>query len=734
MGAGAGVMASVLRNMPTFEVEDVVPLMTTFIYDQDGNIVDKLHGSENRITVRFDIIPEHLKEAFLATEDRNFYNHFGFDIKAIARAAIVNITAGEIRQGASTITQQLARIAILKRAERSFERKLQELVVAIQLERLFTKEEIFEKYLNWVYFGEGAHGVQAAARVFYDKDVTELTLAESASLAGMVRAPGGRYSPFRNPENAKSRRNLVLSLMVEAGHITPEEAEKAEAEPFNLADRTQAKSPHNFPYFTDHVSMEAARLLEENGHNPQDLFTAGLKIYTTMDSRIQAKMQEVFATPNNFPQGPRGSERTLEGAMIVIDHRTGGIKGMVGGREHNVRKGLNRATQAERQPGSTIKPLVVYGPAFEKGFTTATVLDDSPITFKEPDGDIWSPRNFDDRWRGLITVRDAMKDSVNIPAIRMLEMIGVGEGLSFGRRLGLPLDPQIDRHLSLALGAMERGVSPLNMASAFGAFANQGVLIEPHAITKITDRNGNILVRVRPHREVVMSEQTAFLMTDILQTAVDSGTGRRAKMNRPVAGKTGTAQLADHLAKLGLRGTRDAWFVGYTPELVGAVYIGYDRTDATHFLPQGVAGGGHPARIWRAVMTEALSDAPVMPFIRPKELVFSSVDIKSGLLPSELTPPQFIIQEVFAKDTIPTQFSTAWHQRQVCAETGLLASPFCPNPIMKTFLNRPPWIGEVPPEDSRLAAPTEVCTLHRPWQLPSYSPGEPTGINNEPAY
>ncbi|MBS3975310.1 MAG: PBP1A family penicillin-binding protein [Syntrophomonadaceae bacterium] len=731
MGAGAGVMAGVLRNLPSFDFENVVPLMTTFIYDQDGNVIDELHGKENRIPVSFDVIPDHLKEAFLATEDRDFYNHFGFDIRGIARAVVVNISAGEVRQGASTITQQLARTAILKRDERRIERKLQELVVAIQLERLFTKDEIFEQYLNWVYFGEGAYGVQAAARVFYGKDVQDLTLSESASLAGMVRAPGGRYSPFRNLENATARRNLVLSLMVEAGYINQEEAKKAQAEPFELADRNQDRLNHNYPYFTDYVSIEAARLLEENGFNPQELFSSGLKVYTTMDARIQAKMQEIYNNPSFFPQGPRGSKRTLESAMVVIDHRTGGIKGMIGGREYNVQKGFNRATQADRQPGSAIKPLTVYAPAFEKGYTPATVIDDSPVTYETPGSPPWSPRNYDERWRGLITVREAVKDSVNIPAVRLLEMIGVNEGLQFGRKLGLPLDPQRDRNLSsIALGGLTRGVSPLSMASAYGAFANQGVLITPHAITKITDRHDNILVSVKPQRELVMSEQTAYLMTDVLQTVVDAGTGRQAKLDRPVAGKTGTTQLSDQLAAQGLRGTSNAWFVAYTPELVGAVYVGYDRTDATHYLPPNVAGGGHPARIWRAVMAEALKGVPVTPFIRPKGLLYSSVDTKSGLLPSELTPSRFIIQELFAKDTVPTEFSAVWHEKQICAETGLLPSPYCPNLIMKVFLQRPPWEGEAAPEDQALTAPTEICTVHRPWNPPVYSPvDKPAGSN-----
>lgn len=724
-GTGVGVMASVIRNLPDFGPPDMDDMKrTTQIFDQDGNFMDQLHAGENRIPVSLDDVPDSLKKAFLATEDREFYNHSGFNLKRILKAVFVDVATMSKKEGASTLTQQLARTALLKDNSKQLTRKVKELILAIQIERTYTKDEIFELYLNWVYFGEGAHGVQAAARTFFGKDVKNLELEESAMLVGMVKAPGGRYSPFRNPENAMARRALVLTNMAQVGFISEEEAKKAAAKPFSLSEKGNAIA-YNFPYFTDYVATEAERLLEANGIDPQGLYTGGLKVYTTMDKRVQQKMLEVYNNPENFPKGPAGSTRVLESAMIVIDHRTGEIRGMVGGREYTTQKGLNRAIQADRQPGSSIKPIAVYGPALEKGFTTATVLDDSPVTYPNPGSTPYAPKNYDGKFRGLITMREAIKWSVNIPAVRMLDMIGVNEGFQFAKRLGLPLIAE-DKNLSMALGGLTKGVSPLEMASAYGAFANQGVLVQPHAITKITDHNGKVLVEVKPRQEVVMSEQTAFLITDMLQTVVaGDGTGWRAKLDRPVAGKTGTTQLPPKLAAKGLKGTTNAWFLGYTPELVGAVYLGYDKTDENHYLPNNVAGGNYPALIWKAVMSEALKGVPVTTFPQPKGIVYASVDVKSGLLPSDLTPPEFIVSEAFTKDTVPQEVSDVWVQTQVCAETGQLPSPYCPDIVTRVLLKRPAWEGDKAPDDAAIAVPTQVCTIHGPGDLPERQSNEP---------
>ncbi|MBC7325438.1 MAG: hypothetical protein H5T99_09010, partial [Moorella sp. (in: Bacteria)] len=411
---------------------------------------------------------------------------------------------------------------------------------------------------------------------------------------------------------------------------------------------------------------------------------------------------------SNFP--PSAPDRLIESAMVVLDPSTGEVRGLIGGRDYTTRRGFNRATQMERQPGSTIKPLVVYGPALEKGYPPAFVIDDVPVSYPGTPKP-FAPVNYDRRYRGLISMREAIRWSVNIPAVKMLHTIGIDAGYEFGQRLGLPLKPE-DRNLALALGGLTTGVSPLHMAAAYGAFANQGVYIPPHVVTRITDRHDRELVVVKPQRKEVMSEQVAYLMTDMLETVVTSGTGKNAQLNRPVAGKTGTTSLPDTPEYRGLIGEKDAWFVGYTPELVGAVWMGYDQTDPKHYL-KSVAGGGHPALIWKKVIGAALKDQPVRDFPRPAGIIYADVDAKSGLLPSDLTPKEFIVKEIFTQAILPNRVSDVWVQAQVCTTTGLLASSGCPDVTTGVFLKRPDgYSGTVKPEDAYLEAPTEVCTLH----------------------
>ncbi|MBS4025006.1 MAG: hypothetical protein KGZ96_04945, partial [Clostridia bacterium] len=338
------------------------------------------------------------------------------------------------------------------------------------------------------------------------------------------------------------------------------------------------------------------------------------------------------------------------------------------------------------------------------------------VEYRYGNNQVYAPTNLGGRYRGLITMREALRWSPNVPAVELLNTIGVGKGLEFTQRLGIPLDNS-DRNLSLALGGITKGVSPLSMASAFGAFANQGVLNDTYAIIKITDQYGNVLVETNPNKKVVMSEETAFLMTDMLKTVVDAGTGTRAKLpNRPVAGKTGTTQLPDELRNL--NGNRDAWFVGYTPELTAAIWIGYDRTDKNHFL-SGVFGGNHPAMIFKATMEEALKNVPVTQFTRPSSIVSVTIDAKSGLLPSALTPAEYLITELFDKRLAPTALSDAWYRADVCAITGELLSEYCPDSVSKVFLRRPkPFVplenNPRLPEDAGLELPTQVCTIHSP--------------------
>lgn len=708
IGAGAGLAISVLKGLPRWDPSNLRMALSTTLYDKDNNAFATLHGEENRLPASLEEIPDHLQKAVIAIEDARFYQHHGIDFRGIVRAALTNLMYREIKEGASTITQQLARNAFIENPQRTFKRKIQEAILALQLERTYTKEQILEQYLNIVYFGPGAYGVKAAAQVYFGKDVKDLTLAESALLAGIIQSPA-RYSPLikGNEEAAKERQAVVLANMVKYGFIDQAQADKALQEKL-VFNHQPLKTTPQYPYFVDAVIEEASQLLEENGIDAGELFRGGLRVYTTLDAQVQAKIEEVYSNPANFPQS--ASDRLVESAMVVLDPHTGEIRGLIGGRQYTTLRGLNRATQAQRQPGSTIKPLVVYGPALEKGFTPATVIDDVPTTFPGSPKP-FTPVNYDGRYRGLITMREAIRWSVNVAAVKMLHTIGVDTGFQFGRNLGLPLKDS-DRHLALALGGITSGVTPLQMAAAYGAFANQGVYVTPHTVVRITDSAGRDLVVNTPQQKVVMSEQVAYLMTDMLQTVIKSGTGQRAQIGRPAAGKTGTTSLPDLPGFKGLDGSTDAWFVGYTPELVAAVWMGYDQTDPTHYL-RGVAGGSYPALIWKQVMQEALKGVPVKDFPRPPGIVYADVDAKSGLLPSDLTPKEFIIKEVFTADTVPKKVSDVWVRLQICATTGQLASPNCPNVTQGVFLKRPvPYTGSVQPEDAYLEAPKEICTLH----------------------
>ncbi|KUO48856.1 MAG: hypothetical protein APF76_09395 [Desulfitibacter sp. BRH_c19] len=712
-GAGIGFMVGVVKNMPDFDLE-YNPDLSAFVYDNDDQIIAQLRGTENRIWAEFDEIPDTVKKAFLATEDVRFYEHFGVDIKSIGRAVVTNLRQGRYAEGSSTITMQLANNAFIFNREKKMERKIQQAILAIQLERVYTKDEIFNLYLNHIYFGHGASGIRTAAQTYFDKELDELTLAESALLAGIVQRPS-TYSPYNNPESTMNRRNTVLNMMAKYDFITEAQAEEAKQEEFVLNEnRTQLED--NYPWFTDYVIKEASSILEEMGIESVQIFKSGLSIYTTMDTKVQTNLESVYKDPANFPEGV--DEILVESAAVLLDHRNGEIMALVGGRELTTRRGLNRATDMKRQPGSTIKPIAAYGPALEAGYSPATVYDDAPVDFPGgAGGSTYSPHNFDRRWRGLLTMRAAIKDSINIPALRALQQVGVKQGFDFAKKLGLPL-LDTDQNLSLALGGLTQGVSPLDMAGAYGAFANQGVLIEPHAIRKIVDKDGQVLYEANPNKSVVMSEQTAYLMTDMLVTVIQSGTGTRANLGRPAAGKTGTTQLPPLPEFDNLRNNfRDAWFAGYSPEYTSVVWMGYDETTPKHYL-KAVYGGHMPAAIWKSAMQEALKDKPVEQFTRPANLVYTAIDAKSGLLPSELTPSQYIINEVFIRDNVPKEISDVWIEAPICAETGKRPSEYCTDIVYGVYMQRPvPYVPPetrpgVYPEDYDMEYPTEICDMH----------------------
>jgi len=709
------------RDIPEWTASDLAGDMTTTFYDRDGNLIAERHGAENRYPVTFDEIPEDLKQAFLAIEDSQFYEHPGISFSGIIRSVLVNLQEGRAAQGASTITQQLARNALLDediRYAKRWDRKITEILLALQLESRYEKDEIFEMYLNTISFGQGAYGVQAAARTYFGKDVGELEMVECALLAGLPQRPNG-YNPFKNPDAALNRRSVVLSRMEELGYITAAQRNAAKDAPLNLTEMVDTTPVEgDYLFFIDHSIDEAQRILEENDLSP-DIFRNGYRIYTTMNPEVQKTIEDLFRDPSNFPDDM--NDEKVQTAMVILDHQTGEIQGLMGGREYLSQRGFNRATSPSmrRQPGSSLKPVTVYGPALEyAGMGPATVFDDVPISIPGSTG-AYTPTNYDGRYRGLINMREAVRLSVNVPAVVALREIGVSNGYEFARNLGIPLLQEESGNLSIALGGMMYGCNPLELATAYGAFANQGILVDSHAVTRIEDRTGAVIYEAVPQQKEVMTEETAFMMTDMLVTAVNYGTGTNGKVpGWTTAGKTGTTQLprstpAERQMFQGLNGNKDAWFAGYTPRYTGVVWMGFDITDREHYLPS-VYGGRYPALLFRNAMVAAHKDQAAVNFSRPSGVVSVSIDKKSGLLPSSLTPATYLASELFNRNHVPTEVSTAWEEVEICPESGHLPNEWCPVTEPGVFLTRGEGFtfdGRLP-EDVNLMRPREICTIH----------------------
>ncbi|WP_164985149.1 transglycosylase domain-containing protein [Ammoniphilus sp. CFH 90114] len=569
---------------------------TTILYDNEEREVFRLYV-EDRESVPYQEIPPIIVSAFVNVEDERFFTHQGLDPIAIARALYKDIRAGSKVEGASTITQQLAKNVYLTH-EKSIWRKTKEAIIAVNLEQNYSKEQILEFYLNEIYFGDAVYGIKSAARYYFGKDdLNDLTLAEVATLAALPKAPNN-YSPLKNYEKSLERRKVVLALMERNGSITKEEREAAANEELQLVGA--GKGDQAIRAYVDYVLKEAQERfdLTEN-----QLYRGGYQIYTEMDSKAQNAMIKAFDNPALFPKSK--SKDPVQAGMVIMDPHTGGVVAMMGGREY-VTKGLNRAL-TKRSPGSTFKPLAVYAPALEKGWNPYDMLKDEKMTFSGG----YSPSNWNgDGYLGQVSMYDALKRSKNVPAVWLLNEIGIETSFRYLDRFGIAYDKQQDRQLGIALGGLTHGATPMEMAAAYSAFANNGVVIEPHAIVKIQDRDGALLQK-DVATSTVVTEQTAYYMTKMLQAAVNEGTGKSAKMNRPVAGKTGTTQMEGTKG-----GNRDAWFVGYTPEYVGAIWMGYDKSNAkTNYLTEG---SSVTAKFFRTVMTEALKGREVKSFTRPK--------------------------------------------------------------------------------------------------------------------
>lgn len=573
------------------KLEDPAP-QPTVIYDQDGKIASTIAASDIK-GVGLEEIPEDVIHAVIATEDQRFYKHNGINYVGIARAFVENVKSGEVVAGGSTITQQLAKNVFLTH-DRTYIRKLKELVLTKKIERTYSKDEIIVRYLNQIYFGEGAWGIQRAAETYFGKNAKELTLSESAILAGLIKAPSV-LSPIKNFEKSIERRNIVLSLMQKEGYITQSEVNQAKAQKIVLkSKKTTDDYDGKYAHYVDHIIEEAS---EEYGLTANEILAGGYSIYTELNPTVQEATEKVYTNNRMFPNSP--SDQLVQSSAVFVNPSTGGIQALVGGRGEHTFRQFNRATQLKRQPGSSMKPLAVYTPALENGYDVFDELQDKPLNISG-----YTPLNYDKRFRGEVSMYDAVIQSHNVPAVWLLQKIGLEKGLDAVRSFGIQLEKE-DENPAIALGGMHEGTSPLKMAQAFAAFANNGVMVEAHAIKEITNADGEIIGKWKKKSKKIMDAATAQKITYMLKGVVQEGTGKRAAIaGRDIAGKTGTTQLPIQ----GRDGAKDHWFVGYTPEIAGAVWLGYDKTDASHYLSS--SSGSTSAVIFKEIITKSQSVLP----------------------------------------------------------------------------------------------------------------------------
>lgn len=626
-GAIIGIVKGFSEQIPIVSDRSYRPNLTTQLFDCKGRALASLHAEENRTRIlAANEIPVKMRQAVIAIEDERFYQHYGIDIVGIARAMTKNLQAGKVVQGASTLTQQLVKNAFLT-SEKTLKRKLIEAMMAFQLERKYSKEEILTLYLNEIYFGHGAYGLDAASRIYFSKDPKDLTLVECATLAGIPKSPVA-FSPFKYPENNRQRRELVLAKMVELDFISPAEYEEAKKQQVVLA-REKAETMLA-PYFVTYVRD---KLLEKYGANL--VYNGGLKVYTTVDIDYQRYADDAMNNADIMKSRPYEKEPDMNGALVCLDVRNGHIKAMYGGRSFE-RSQFNRVSQALRQPGSSFKPFV-YGCALENGALPGDTIVDEPISYTNPwTHKVWAPKNYDLKFHGAVTLIKAITNSFNVPAVRILDKLTAAKVIRFARKLGVssPMEP----NLSLALGSGQ--FTPLEMASAYGVFANQGIYTHPVAITKVEDRDGNVLEEALPHAREVMKAVHAAMLVDMLRSAVEKGTGKRAMVaGHAVAGKTGTTN--EYV---------DAWFNGFTPELVTVVQFGYDRPKT---LGHGKAGGTVAAPIWHDFMVNVLKDYPKSDFPVPDGGVRLRICMTSGKPASGGCPGNVVNGQVYPIEAVP---------------------------------------------------------------------------------
>jgi penicillin-binding protein 1A len=745
MVGAVGVYFYLGRNLPKISsLNDYRPPIITTVYSDDDRKIGEFF-KERRIVIPLSQVPEMLKKAFIAAEDARFYKHKGIDILSIIRAFFKNIEAGTIVQGGSTITQQVTKSFFLT-PERSYYRKIKEAILAYRIDKKFGKNEILYLYLNQIYLGHGAYGVEAASENYFGKSVQELNLAECAMLAGLPQAPS-RYSPFRHPERAKQRQIYVLNRMVEEGFITNIQATEAINQELDIKPRKNWYI-EEVPIYTEHI-----RRYISTKYGDDILYKEGLKIYTAVNIEMQKiargevekglyaldkrqgyrgpikhlRQEEIESfskeLQSELENAPLDEGKITQGvvievnnqndtvvvrigntlgiikvedmrwarkpdpeiayfqarvqhpgevlsvgdvilvkvknklfntdrwwldlmqvpeaqaALLCIESETGYVKVMVGGRDFRESQ-FNRAVQSRRQPGSAFKPII-YAAALDKGYTPATMIIDSPIVYQDLEHDFtWKPRNYKERFYGPTLFRDALTKSRNVVTIKILKDIGIDYAIDYARKLGIT--STLNRDLSIALGSS--GVSLLELVRAYSVFNNLGYLISPVFITKIEDRDGNVIEESSPVREKVIEKNTAYIMTSLLEGVVKHGTGFRVKaLNRPVAGKTGTTN-----------NLHDAWFVGYTPRYTTGTWVGFDNESS---LGKGETGSRAASPIWLGFMQRILEGKPVKVFQVPEGVVFSKIDAETGLLP--IPESKKTIFECFKEGTVPTEYTKA---------------------------------------------------------------------------
>lgn len=568
----------------------------TQIFDRNGTLIQE-RSVRTGDPVQYDEIPKLLVDAFVATEDRRFFEHQGVDIWSIGRAAVRDIVARSAVEGGSTITQQLAKNVFLN-DDKTFFRKATELSIALAIERKMTKEEIITTYLNRIFFGKGAYGIKEASETYFGvTDLNKLKVWQIATLAGLPKAPS-RYNPQSNPDLSKERRGVVLQLMADQGYITQAEAKEAAAVDYNYNSSAKDKDK-KYEAFIEYAMQEAE---DVTGLTSDDLNRGGYKIYTTMDAKAQQNLETSFQNNDLFEKS--SDDVPVQGSMVIVNNDTAGIVALLGGRNYNTGN-FSRVT-SRRQPGSAFKPIISYAPALESGkFNPNSLLSNEKQCFGN-----YCPTNLHG-YSSTVTMDEAIQDSINIPAVWTLNQIGIDTGLAFAKSVGFSLTDQ-DRNLALALGGLSTGTNTLEMAQAYRTFADGGTYTPAYAVKSIVDSTGDEIYKNKADSSQVISKQTANEMTQMLQDVVNDGTGKRAQINRPVAGKTGTTQHGIE----GFRSSanRDAWFVGYTKEWTAAVWMGYDKPDRTHLLNQS---SGMAAAMFAAVMGPSLEGYPVQQFEAP---------------------------------------------------------------------------------------------------------------------